>query len=421
MNELGHDAFMMSGDTNPSVSRRPTLPLLAILACLAALGTFSTNILLASLPGIAASFSVPTTATGSMMSSFFATFAVGQLVVGPLADRYGRRPVVLVGLIVFVAGSALCAAATTLPVIVAGRVVQAIGVCASSVLSRAIARDLFSGAELARVLSFVMVAMAAAPGFSPLLGSGLDHAFGWRSTFVAVALFGLVLSFAYSASVGETHHGERGAFRPAEILSGYRALLDDRRFIVPAASVSMVIGGLFAVFTVTPAILVDGLGFSPLSLSLFYAGTVFVVFGAGLLAPRLAQRYGLAAVTRYGLIIACAGCVLMAILVLAGFRNFASYLIPMLVFLFGMGMANPIGTALALSHFGERAGAASALLGFLQMAFAAAAIVAATTLPLTAFVALSLVLASLTTTGLLIFFFQARLSGIAGPLGAQPS
>ncbi len=396
---------MNDGD-DPSTSLGPSVSLLAILACLAALGTLSTNILLASLPGIASSFAVPTTATGSMMSAFFATFAVGQLVVGPLSDRYGRRPVVLAGLIVFVAGSILCALASTLPIVVAGRVVQAIGVCASSVLSRAIARDLFSGAELARVLSFVMVAMAAAPGFSPLIGSGLDHAFGWRSTFLAVAMFGLALGFAYSASVGETHHGERAAFNPAEILRGYRALLSDRRFIVPAASVSMVIGGLFAVFTVTPAILVDGLGFSPLSLSLFYAGTVFIVFGAGFLAPRLARRYGLAAVTRYGLIIASSGCIAMALLAFAGFRNFASYLLPMLVFLFGMGTANPIGTALTLSHFGERAGAASALLGFLQMALAALAIVAATTLPMTAFAALSLVLASLTTTGLLIFVFE---------------
>lgn len=393
----------MSSDKNPSTSIGPRVSLLAILACLAALGTLSTNILLASLPGIASSFAVPTTATGSMMSAFFGTFAIGQLVVGPLSDRYGRRPVIVSGLAIFVVGSILCAFAPTLPMLVAGRVVQAIGVCASSVLSRAIARDLFSGAELARVLSFVMVAMAAAPGFSPLVGSGLDHAFGWRSTFIAVAIFGLLLGVAYSALVGETHYGERSAFKPTEILRGYRALLSDRRFIVPATSVSMVIGGLFAVFTVTPAVLVDGLGFSPVSLSLFYAGTVFIVFGAGFLAPRLAKRLGLVAVTRYGLIIASAGCIMMALLAFSGFRTFASFLLPMLVFLFGMGMANPIGTALTLSHFGERAGAASALLGFLQMAFAAMAIVVATTLPLTAFAALSLVLASLTTTGLLIF------------------
>ncbi|MFV0280990.1 MAG: multidrug effflux MFS transporter [Rhodoblastus sp.] len=413
------DTHMVEHD-DPSVSLRPTLSLLAILASLAALGTLATNILLASLPGIAASFGVPTAATGAMMSAFFATFAIGQLAVGPVSDRYGRRPIILAGLAVFIAGSLLCAVATTLPVIVAGRIVQAIGVCASSVLSRAIARDLFSGAELARVLSFIMVAMAAAPGFSPLIGSGLDYAFGWRSTFIAVATFGLALAIAYSVSVGETHCGARGNLDLAEILRGYFALLRDRRFIVPAASVSFVIGGLFAVFTVTPAILVDGLGFSPLSLSLFYAGTVFVVFGAGFLAPRLAQRRGLAAVTGYGLAIACAGCVLMALLALAGFRNFAAYLLPMLVFLFGMGTANPIGTALTLSPFGERAGSASALLGFLQMAIAALAIVVATALPTTAFLALSLVLAAATTAGLLIFLFRARPSGFTHSTMRQP-
>ena len=393
-------------DTKSAVAANAPGSLLAILASLAALGTLATNILLPALPAIASSFDVPTAATGSLMSSFFATFALGQLFVGPLADRYGRRLVVLSGLAIFVAGSIVCAVAATLPNLVAGRIIQAIGVCASSVLSRAIARDLFSGNELARVLSFIMVAMAAAPGFSPLLNSSLDHAFGWRSTFVSVAVFGVALGISYAFAIGETHRAERIPLAPVSILQGYVSLLRDRQFIVPAASVSMVIGGLFAVFTVTPAILVDGLGFTPLALSLFYAGTVFIVFAAGFAAPRLAQRIGLAAVTRAGLIIASTGCLLMAVLALGGLRNFASYLLPMLVFLFGMGMVNPIGTALTLSPFGERAGSASALLGFLQMAAAALAIVAATIAPASPFLALSLVLATLTTAASLIFLFR---------------
>lgn len=390
-----------------SLAGEASAPLLAILASLAAVGTLATNILLPSLPGIAATFAVPTAATGAMMSSFFATFALGQLFVGPLSDRYGRRPIVLGGLVIFVAGSILCALAPTLDMIVAGRVIQAVGVCASSVLSRAIARDLFSGNELARVLSIIMVAMAAAPGFSPLVGSGLDHAFGWRSAFVATAVFGLLLGLAYRFRVGETHRAERIALNLPAILGTYGMLLRDRRFIVPATSVSLIIGGLFAVFTVTPAILVDGLGFSPVGLSLFYAGTVFIVFGAGMSAPKLAQRIGLASVTRYGLLVASTGCLVMAILAFTGFRGFASYLLPMLVFLFGMGMVNPIGTALTLSPFGERAGSASALLGFLQMAMAALAIVATTALPMAAFPALALVLAILTTTAFLIFLLRA--------------
>jgi DHA1 family bicyclomycin/chloramphenicol resistance-like MFS transporter len=390
-----------------SPGTRASSSLLAILASLAALGTLATNILLPSLPHIAQSFNVPTPATGSMMSAFFATFALGQLFVGPLSDRYGRLPVILGGLAIFIAGSFVCAVAPSLSMIVVGRVIQAVGVCASSVLSRAIARDLFSGNELARALSFIIVGMAAAPGFSPLLGGGLDQAFGWRAAFVAVAIFGWALAPAYFFYLGETHHAARTRLDPITIARSYLSLLGDRRFIVPAASVSLIIGGLFAVFTVSPAILIDGLGFSPLALSLFFAGTVFIVFGAGIAAPRLARKAGLARVTFYGSIIACAGCVVMLMLALAGFRSFMSYLLPILVFLFGMGLVNPLGTALTLSPFGERAGAASALLGFLQMTAAAMAIVATTMLPILPFVALSIVLAALTTASVLLLLLRS--------------
>ena len=125
------------------------------------------------------------------------------------------------------------------------------------------------------------------------------------------------------------------------------------------------------------------------------------------LPDRVSRRAGLASVTRHGLIIASTGCLILALLALTGFRGFVSYLLPMLVFLFGMGLANPIGTALTLSPFGERAGSASALLGFLQMAAAALAIVVATTLPMLPFLALSLVLAALTTAALLVFLLLA--------------
>ena len=116
---------MAETDTKSAVVDKASGALLAILASLAALGTLATNILLPSLPGIASSFDVPTAATGSLMSSFFATFALGQLFVGPLSDRYGRRPLVLAGLVIFVAGSIVCAVAATLSSLVIGRIIQA--------------------------------------------------------------------------------------------------------------------------------------------------------------------------------------------------------------------------------------------------------------------------------------------------------
>ena len=143
------------------------------------------------------------------MSSFFVAFALGQLVAGPLSDRFGRKPLVLGGLAVFAAGSVLCALADTLPLLVLGRVIQALGACAASVLSRAIARDLFDGEALGRALALTMIAGAAAPGFSPLLGSVLAGLFGWRVTFLVVAAFGVVLALHYSSRVGETHPVDR--------------------------------------------------------------------------------------------------------------------------------------------------------------------------------------------------------------------
>lgn len=380
--------------------RRLTGSLLFLLAGLAALGALSTNIILPAFPDMGSDLGVLTKDLGVTLSSFFVAFAAGQLLVGPLSDRFGRQWLVLGGLAVFLAGSALCALATSLPWLVAGRVVQALGVCAASVLSRAIARDLFEGETLARVLALIMVAMAAAPGFSPLLGGALNHLFGWRGAFVLVGVLGLVLAAHYVIGTGETHPADRrAAVSSAAIMKGYGRLLVDPRFIVPAASVSLVLGGLYTFFATAPAILMDGLGLSSLGLGLFFATTVFVVFAAGLLAPRLAHRWGSRPVALAGVAIALAG----GTLLLAGSQTVTMFSVSLAVFLLGMGMVNPLGTAITLQPFGHQAGTASALLGFLQMGSAALNISIANSLDLSAYTALGAVLAGCTALSLIVF------------------
>ncbi|SHH43447.1 multidrug effflux MFS transporter [Bradyrhizobium erythrophlei] len=364
---------------------------IAVLAALAATGTLATNILLPSLPQMATSLKVSTASVTSAITIFLTVFAIGQLVVGPISDRYGRRWPVLTGFAVFLTGSLWCGLANDLPDLLIGRVIQAAGACATSVLSRAIARDLFSGAALARAMALIMIAMAAAPGFSPLLGGALDHYFGWRSEFAFVGLFATLGAVAYSAVLGETHRSTRIPLDPLAIARTYFGLSTDRRFLVPAATVSLIMGGLFAMFSAAPRVLIEGLGFTPIQLGLFFAGTVMIVFAAGMLATQLAPRFGLDRSIRGGLVAAAAGSV--AILLVASLHaTFLPFLGAMCVFLLGMGIVNPLGTAQALSPFGEKAGAASALVGFWQMMGAAIGVFLAATLSRDAMFALGIVL-----------------------------
>ncbi|KAF0805497.1 drug resistance bcr subfamily protein [Alcanivorax xiamenensis] len=375
--------------------------LLILLAGLAAIGTLSTNIILPSFTSMATDIGVPARDLGLLLSSFFAAFAVGQLLVGPLSDRYGRRPLVVLGLAIFIAGSLWCSRADNMNGLIVGRVIQALGVCAASVLSRAIARDLFDGEVLTRALALTMVAMAAAPGFSPLLGGALEQALGWRANFLMVAVLGAVLIPLYLSGAGETlppSHRNRKALTAAA--PGYLRLLFDPRFLLPALAVSLVIGGLYGFFAAAPAILMGHLGLSALQLGWFFAATVFVVFAAGFLAPRFARRFGTVPVGLAGILIALIGG-------LALLPNLAGGLVPfslaIAVFLFGMGLINPLGTALTLHPFPDRAGLASALLGCLQMSCAAAITALTSALPLPPVTALGTILASVSALALAAF------------------
>jgi DHA1 family bicyclomycin/chloramphenicol resistance-like MFS transporter len=386
-----------------------TFAQIAVLAALAATGTLATNILLPSLPQMAASLHVSTAEVTASITVFLAVFAIGQLAVGPISDRYGRRWPVLSGFAVFLAGSIWCGLANDLPDLLIGRVIQAAGACATSVLSRAIARDLFSGAALGRAMALIMIAMAAAPGFSPLLGGALDHYFGWRSEFVFVGIFAAVGATAYGIVLGESHHATRTPLNPLAIARNYLGLIADRRFLIPAATVSLIMGALFAMFSAAPRILIEGLQFTPIELGLFFAGTVMVVFAAGMLSTKLAPRFGLDRSIKGGLAVAAAGS--LALLLVSLFHpTFLPFLAAIAVFLLGMGIVNPLGTAQALSPFGEKAGAASALTGFWQMMAAAAGVYLAAKVSPQAMFALGSVLTAASLLAVGLYALRAKAS-----------
>ncbi|MGA1831273.1 multidrug effflux MFS transporter [Rhizobium wenxiniae] len=371
---------MTAASEEVSTDRMLTGGVLFLLAGLSALGTLSTNIILPSFPSISADLHVSTKELAPTLSAFFIVFAVGQLVIGPLSDRVGRKWLVLVGLSLFFIGSILCTVATDLSLLIVGRVIQAVGSCTAAVLARATARDLFHGLALARALALTMIAMAIAPGFSPLLGGLLDAATGWRATFALVGACGLVLAAYYWRSLGETlPAGQRTPLTASAIAKSYASMAIDPRFLLPGLTIGLINGGLYTYFSAAPALLIDSAGLSPLQLGVFFALTVFVVFGAGFLAPRLAGRWG----QRTTGLVGCLLAVLSGIFLAFGGSTPGLVITTLswVTFLFGLGLVDPIAMALALDPFKTQAGVASALLGFLPMAIASLGSFTMTALP----------------------------------------
>ena len=380
----------------------------AVICAFAATAVLSTNIFLPSLPAIAADLRVSSAAVTSTITVFLAIFAVGQLIVGPLSDRFGRQKPILIGLCIFVLGTIWCAFADDLSGLLIGRSIQASGACAVAVLSRAIARDLFDGQALAKTMASITIATAAAPGFSPLGGSALDHFFGWRSEFVFVAVFAICAGAAYVTFVGETKLASDSSLHPRSVAGAYLELIRDARFVAPARTASLLMAGLFAVFAGAPRLFLEGFGLSPVTLGLLFAGVVFVVFGAGMLAPRLSAGFGLYHATLVGLGSAVVGGVALVLTVLLARNSLLPFLVTASIFLFGLEIASPLSSAAALFPFGDKAGAAAALFGFSQMAGAACGASLATVLADDPAIGLGVVLALTAFLALVLHAWNRR-------------
>ena len=173
-------------------------PRMALLIAIAAVSPLGINLYLPSMPGMARALGVDFTTIQLTLSLYLAAMAVGQLIIGPLSDRFGRRPVLLIGLTVFVIGSLICLAAQNVGLLIFGRVVQAFGGTAGITLSRAIVRDLYGRNQVASMIGYVTMGMAVAPMIAPTIGGVLETLFGWRASFAFLMVFGgLALLFAF--------------------------------------------------------------------------------------------------------------------------------------------------------------------------------------------------------------------------------
>lgn len=347
--------------------------LVALVGCCLMLQPISTDLYLASLPGLTRTFAASIGTVQLTLSVWVAAFGTMQLVAGPLSDRYGRRAVTTGGLALYIASSALCAAAPTIEWLVAGRLFQAIGCCAAVVVARAIVRDVYAPAAGARALAQASTVLAIGPIVGPILGSMLEVRFGHRAAFVTHALLACLLLAATFSRLGETNrHLDAAATRLRPLVANYAHVLRSREFIAWTLVASASYGGLFAFISGSSFVLIRVLG---VPTELFGFGFAFCVTGylAGtLLCRRLLARRSVARTLRTGAALSLASGLTMAALSAAGVHHWAAVIGPAFGFLFAHGINFPCGQAASVSPFPRHAGAAAGMFGFAVMAIAAA-------------------------------------------------
>jgi DHA1 family bicyclomycin/chloramphenicol resistance-like MFS transporter len=347
----------------------------AILIGAVALGPVSTDLYLPSVPWIGRDLGADVAATQLTLSVFLAAFAIAQIPVGPLSDRFGRRPLLLIGLAVYVLASMACAVAPSIEMLILARAVQAVGACAGVVLGRAIVRDIYGRDRAARMLAYIGSAMALAPMVGPILGGAVQGALGWRWNFGILTTFGaMALALAWRGLAESNVQRDPSALDPARMAANFRTLLRDRAFLGFALTVAFSYAGLFAFISGSSFVLIDALGVATEHFGFFFAMGVIGYMTGTQIAGRLTMRMGIARMIWLGGVISLAGgAAMVALAPLAPGNAWAPFAVavPMACYMIGTGIVMPNAQAGALGPFAQMAGAASALMGFLQMAIAA--------------------------------------------------
>jgi len=351
--------------------RPGTFALTALLAALSAIGPLTTDMYLPSLPDIARLLGASTAQVQLTISSYLIGFAVGQIFYGPISDRHGRKPVLLGAVALYCAASLACALSSSIAMLMAARFAQALGGSGGIVLARAVVRDLYSGHRAGRELSVIGAVMALAPVLAPVAGAALQTAFGWRSVFFTLAATAVAGAAVVATLLPETLAARAEPISASSIARSYAIVGRNPAYLAYLGLAAASYAGLFAWISGAAFVLQDLYGLTPLAFGLIFAvGSIGYGLGS-LLSARLTHRLGLDGTLGLGGLANAAGGLAMVAAVAFGLRSAASLVLPMAVYMAGLGMVLPQSIAGALTPFPERAGAASSLLGFIQQSVAA--------------------------------------------------
>ena len=327
-------------------------PILVLITAMLMMQPLSTDLYLASLPSLGNEFMAPVATVQLTLSLFVMGFGSAQLIVGPLSDRFGRRPILLAGLTIYLVASAACGLAASIQLLIIARFVQALGCCSAVMIARAIVRDAYAPEYSARVIARASTWISVAPILGPILGSFMQVTFGWRAAFVVLGLFSALVLIACIVRLPETNeHKNPQATNVHGLIENYRLVLGSREFWIHVLPAALSYGSIF----------------------MFISGSSFVlirILGVPLVCRRLLMTISGKQALRIGTTCSLAGGIYFLLATLVGWWHWSMVVIAMFITMVAHGINFPVTQAGAVAPFPKQAGTAAGLMGAIMMAFA---------------------------------------------------
>lgn len=334
---------------------------------LAAIGPLAMSLYTPAMPQIVADFGTTEAAVKLTLTAYFGGFCFAQLICGPLSDGYGRKPITILFMSIYLAASVLALLAPTIEIMVLARLLQGIGAAVGVTMSRAIVRDLFTSDRSARVMNLIGIVLSVGPAIGPTLGGLTLELLSWHAIFLVMILQGAAVITMMLFFVQETGKPDRSKLRPRALAKSYFTLLKTPHFLFASLVLTGATGALYTSATIMPFILMTRVGLSPSTFGMgMLLQTAFYITG-GVIYRMMMQRVSVFHMSCIGLLCTCSASILLAILLRLYDPTYLLVMLPMGLYVMGIAFLSPQMTTAAMAPFPHIAGSASALMGFFQM------------------------------------------------------